>query len=309
MTYLEIAAGFILLFGGGEMFVRGSVALARRIGVSPLLIGLTLVGFGTSLPELFTSIQAARYDSPGIAVGNVVGSNTANVLLILGLAVLIHPPRVAPRAFLRDGTVVFSVAVIAIGVALYGELNRPLGAVLLALLAGYIGLAYAQDRGGVQRGAQHGPEAHWAVSVLLAAGALIVVLFGAGLLVNGSIALARQYGISETVIGLTIVAVGTSLPELVTSLVAAMRRQTQLAFGNVIGSNIFNVLGILGATALVRPIPVPREILVVDIWVMLAATAMLVVFSVSGWRIIRTEGALLLLAYGSYAAYLFVAAG
>lgn len=305
-----MAAGFLLLFAGGELFVRGSVAIARRTDISPLLIGLTLVGFGTSLPELFTSVQAALLGSPGIAIGNVVGSNTANVLLVLGLAVLIHPMRIGPRAFLRDGTVVFLVALIAVAVVLFGRLDRMVGAGLLVLLLAYIGLVFRQDRGArtvvPERGAAPGPELHPALAALFAGGGLAVTVLGASLLVAGSIALARLAGLSETVIGLTIVAIGTSLPEIVTALVAAYRRETQLAFGNVIGSNIFNVLGILGATALVQPISVPREIAYFDIWVMLAATAMLVRFSMSGWRLTRYEGAFLLLAYAVYAGYLFL---
>ncbi len=313
MVYLELVAGFLLLVAGGDSLVRGAVAIARRIGVSPLLIGLTLVGFGTSTPELLTSVQAALAGSPGIAFGNVVGSNTANILLILGIAALISPLRTSPDAFRRDGTVVLLSALACVGVVLFGRLDRPIGVVLVVLLIAYIVYTYRRERvvhdasaamhEAEASAAEPAPTRLW-VATLFTLGGMALTVLGARFLVDGAIELARAAGISETIVGLTIVAVGTSLPELVTSVMAAVRRQSDVAFGNIVGSNIYNVLGILGVTAIVRPIPVPPEIARLDIWVMLAATVLLLVFSVTGWRVTRTEGGVLLAAYIAYVGYL-----
>jgi len=313
MVYLELVAGFLLLVAGGDSLVRGAVAIARRFGVSPLLIGLTLVGFGTSTPELLTSVQAALVGSPGIAVGNVVGSNTANILLILGVAALISPLRTSRDAFRRDGTVVLLAALACVGVVLFGHLDRPTGVVLVVLLVTYIVYTYRRERvvhdasaamhEAEASAAKPAPTRLW-VAALFTIGGMALTILGARFLVDGAIDLARAAGISETIVGLTIVAVGTSLPELVTSVMAAVRRQSDVAFGNIVGSNIYNVLGILGVTAIVRPIPVPPEIARLDIWVMLAATVLLLLFSVSGWRVTRTEGGVLLATYIAYVGYL-----
>jgi len=314
MLALQLVAGLVLLLIGGELLVRGAVAAARRIGISPLLIGLTLVGFGTSTPELVTSLQAAFADSPGIAVGNVVGSNIANILLILGLAALLFPVAVAPGPFRRDGTVLVVSQLACAGLIVYGSLARIPGLVFLAALIGYVVFCYLQERRGAPPDDPHvheaeetaAPAARLPVAIGLAIAGLVLTILGARFLVGGSIALATAAGISETVIGLTIVAVGTSLPELVTSVVAALRRHADVALGNIVGSNIYNVFGILGVTALVEPIPVPAEIIGFDVWVMLAATALLVAFAVTGRRITRVEGGILM---AGYAAYLLALAG
>ncbi|MFD1509487.1 calcium/sodium antiporter [Lacimonas salitolerans] len=303
MLYIELAAGLILLLLGGDLLVRGAVSLAQRLGLSPLLIGLTIVGFGTSAPEMLTSVQAALAGAPGIAVGNVVGSNIANILLILGLAALLSPIVVARDTFLRDGTV---LALSTIGVALLalgGTLTPLIGAGLLAALAAYLVFAWRADRTAPAIESdlatpQWPRAAPLAVAVTL--GGLVLTVLGASLLVSSAVELARGWQVSDSLIGLTVVAVGTSLPELATSVVAALRRQGAVAFGNVIGSNIFNLLGILGVTALVRTVPIPPEILTRDIWVMLGATALLVVVAVTGWRVTRTEGAVLMLLYAAY---------
>ncbi len=305
MLYLFILAGFVLLMAGGEVLVRGAVALAARLGVSPLLVGLTVVGFGTSTPELVTSLDAAFAGAPGIAVGNVIGSNIANILLILGIAALLMPVAVDRRAFLRDGGVALIAALAAVAVVLAGALSRPAGALLVLGLGAYIAVAFWRDRGSADPDAappRHGP----AVAAALALGGIALTVFGARLLVQGATDLATAWGVPETVIGLTVVAVGTSLPELATAVVAAMRRQGDIAFGNVVGSNIYNILGILGVTALVRPIPVPPEIAAFDIWVMLAATVALTAVAVTGWRVTRGEGAALVAAYAAYCAVLFL---
>jgi len=313
LLLVQLGAGLLLLVAGGDGFVRGAVAIARRLGLSPLLIGLTLVGFGTSTPELLTSVQAALAGSPGIAIGNVVGSNTANILLILGLAALVQPLRTQPEAFKRDGSVVLLAALACLAVIMLGEIGRLAGLALLTALFAYIGYTYVQERRVHDASAaMHAAEAEleprprrlW-LALLFTLGGLLATLLGAKLLVDGAIELAAAAGISETIIGLTVVAIGTSLPELTVSLVAAFRRQADVAFGNIVGSNIYNVFGILGVTALVTPIAVPPEIIALDIWVMLGATVLLLAFAVTGWRVNRLEGAVLLGAYALYMTALF----
>ncbi len=310
MTTILILAGLAGLFLGGEALVRGAVVLARRFGIPPMVIGLTLVGFGTSTPELVTSLEAALGGSPGIAVGNVVGSNIANILLILGLAALIRPIAVAPAGFRRDGAVLVAASLIALAPVLSGALGRGGGAALVALLLVYLtGTLLAERRRNgpaaevyeAEAGAM-GPDGTPAGRAwLYVAAGLAGVILGAKALIAGAVTLATALGVSETAIGLTLVAVGTSLPELATSAVAARRGQSAIAFGNVVGSNIFNILGILGATAIAAPLAIPPEIARSDIWVMLGATAVLVWAAVSGWRVTRAEGAAMLALYAGYA--------
>jgi cation:H+ antiporter len=310
MTFVQLAIGLVLLLGGGEALVKGSVAVARRLGVSPLLIGLTLVGFGTSTPELVASIEAALIGAPGIAIGNIVGSNIANVLLILGLSAVIFPLATTKQAFRRDSGVLIGASVLMLAVVLLGAIGRTLGALFLALLAAYTIYTYVTERRTRDAAAlMHEAEAEDAMprrelplwsGLLLAVGGIAAVVFGAGILVDAAIEIARAAGLSEVVIGLTLVAVGTSLPELATSVTAAIRRHADVAFGNIVGSNIFNVLGIAGLTAVVSPIPVPPEIAAFDIWAMLGAALLLVLFAATGWRIERWEGGAFLALYSAY---------
>lgn len=319
MTLLMLAGGLALLVLGGEILVRGAVSTAAALGVSPLMIGLTLVGFGTSTPELVTSVQAALVGSPGVAVGNVVGSNICNILLILGLAALVRPVVANPAAFRRDGPVLVAVTLLCLGGLLWGEIGRVAGALFVALLAAYIGLTWAAERRATADAAAQmhklgvvtsGPDRSGLLRGLpMAAAGLVLVVLGAGWLVEAAIVLAEGLGVSDTLIGLTIVAVGTSLPELTASTVAAWRGQGDVAFGNVVGSNIYNILGILGVTALVQPVAVPPAIMAFDGWAMLAATLVLVAVTVTGWRVSRTEGAAMLAAYAAYLGFLVATAG
>jgi cation:H+ antiporter len=314
VIYLELAAGLALLLICGDLFVRGAVGVAEALKVSPLVIGLTLVGFGTSLPELVASLEAARLGAPGIAVGNVVGSNIANVLLILGISALIAPIAVSPGTFRLNGPVLLGASLLAVFVFYLGTIGRVGGIAFLLLLAGYTFTAYWTGRRGLDEPAmRHMAEeventpprrAPLALYLALTAGGLLGIVVGANLLVQGAVALARQVGVTETVIGLTVVAVGTSLPELATSVVAALRRHGDVALGNVIGSNIFNILGILGATAIYHPIMVPGEIIRFDSWVMLGASALLIVFSMTRAKVERWEGVVLLAGYAAYIAVL-----
>jgi cation:H+ antiporter len=285
--------------------------------VSPLLVGLTLVGFGTSTPELVTSLTAALNGSPGIAVGNVVGSNIANILLILGITVMIMRLPVAPEAYRRDGLALVGSTLACLAAVLWGSLDRGVGVVLLALLAGYLVWAYRSER--ATPDAEEERHEHMAEdvppagrTVLASAGiallGIVITIVGARMLVSGAVDLATGFGVSDTLIGLTIVAVGTSLPELVACGVAALRGHSDVALGNVIGSNIYNVLGILGITALVKPIPVPPEIARLDIWVLIGATALLMVFLRTGWRLRRWEGFAFLLLYVAYLGWLAASA-
>jgi len=305
--------GLILLALGGEGVVRGAVGIARRLGLSELLIGLTLVGFGTSAPELVTSIDAALRGSPGIALGNVLGSNIGNVLLILALVVLIRPLAVNPSSVRRDGGLVIAASVALAALALgFGELNRWIGLLLATALAAYLFALWRLERKAAPDGATPGAESHahdpapqrfW-VSAVFAVGGLGILVLGADLLVQGAIATARSAGVSETVIGLTIVAVGTSLPELVATLAAALKGRADVAFGNIVGSNLYNILGILGLTALVHPIAVPMDVGLVDWAVLVGSAALLMVFATTGKRVTRLEGAVLLTAYAAYVLYL-----
>ncbi|MEQ8600533.1 MAG: calcium/sodium antiporter [Devosia sp.] len=316
---MPLFGGLVLLILGGELLVRGAVQVATRLGVSPLVIGLTLVGFGTSAPELVTSVQAALANAPGIAYGNIVGSNIANTLLIAGVAATISPIIIASTALKRDGVVMFAVVIVFAAIAFFVPLGRGIGVVFVGALVAYVYLAFRQEQSSTPDG--HGaiydkslalqetdtgvvPPAKMGgsllVSGLIAVGGLVLVILGGRFLVDGAVSLARSLGISETVIGLTIVAVGTSMPELVTSVVAGLRKQGDVAFGNIIGSNIYNILGIGGVTALIAPGAVPAEIVGFDNLVMVGVSLVLVLFAWTGLRIGRREGAVLLAGYAAY---------
>lgn len=312
---LYLLGGLVLLIGGGEVLVRGAVGLAERLGVSPLLIGLTIVALGTSMPELAVSVQAALAGSPGIAIGNIVGSNIVNVLLILGLSAAVFPVAVASRALLRDGVVMLAVALGYMALAALWGLDRIVGiGLLLGAVTYFWATVVAERRAAGDRGAMFDKAAafsevapqrlHRLSGLLQPAGffavGLLLIVFGGRLLVQGAVGLAQGFGVSEEVIGLTIVAVGTSLPELVTSVIAAIRRHADVALGNIIGSNILNILVIGGATSAIAPVTVAPQILWFDMPVMIAASVLLLVFGRSGWRIGRREGTVMIALYGAY---------
>lgn len=294
--------------------MRGAVSAAKGFGISPMVIGLTFVGFGTSSPELVTSLQAALSDAPGIAIGNVVGSNIGNILLILGLTALLAPVAVDRKAFYRDGSVLIAATGVCLAVVLIGDLGRVAGAILVLALATYLGVTLwlekrtptAADVYAAEAEAAGGPDYTMPVAIGIAVAGLVITIVGARLLVSGAVDIAQAVGLSETVIGLTIVAIGTSMPELVTSIIAIRKGQGDVALGNVLGSNIFNILGILGVTALVQPMTVPPEIIRLDIWVMCAATAFLVILARSGWTLDRREGGLMLASYSAYLGWLLI---
>lgn len=302
----SVAAGFVLLFLSGNFFVQGSSALASRLGIPPLVIGLTVVAFGTSAPELMVSIDAALSGHAEIAVGNVVGSNTFNVAFVAGLAALVLPLAVSRRLIRIDTPIMIGVSLAGFVLLLDGAFGRWEGVVFLVALVVYavMNIRMAQTDGqSVCEPATALSRPLWITLLVLTFG-LAGLVAGADLLVDGSVFFARTWGVSEAVIGITIVAVGTSLPEIATSIVAAVRRQPDIAVGNIVGSNVFNLLGILGVTAVIRPIG-HAGIGVADLGMMLGTALVLLPLMKSGARIGRREGALLLGLYGVYLWYIW----
>ena len=309
IMYVQIIVGFILLLGGAEFLVRGAVALAEKFGMSPILIGMTVVAFGTSAPEFVVSVQAAISGAGGLALGNVVGSNIANVLLILGCAGLIQPIAMKGMLLLRDGSMLIGGSLLFAVLAWLDLIGFWQGAAMFLLHLAFLAFSYWQEKSGgdatAKLYAQEVEEFHslpkkpWGMWGALAAG-FFGVGYGADLLVTGGVDLARVFGVSEEVIGLTMVALGTSLPELVTSAVAAFRKHAEVAIGNVVGSNVINIMGVVGVAAMFSPLPVPMQIKGFDLWIMLASTVLLTAFLVGGWRFGRIYAGLFLLAYVVY---------
>jgi cation:H+ antiporter len=309
--FLFTVLGLGILVIGGELTLRGAIGLARLLGVSAAMIGLTVVAFGTSAPELVVSLQATIEGSPDIAIGNVVGSNIANILLVLGVGALIAPLICDPDSVRRDGTAMMAALVLLVGLGLLGVIEAWQGALMLLALIGYIVWSYRIDRGnGAASADLHAreveettgvPTATWLVLLYVLVG-LAALIGGAKLLVDGAIGVARTVGISEPVIGLSLVAIGTSLPELAATAVAAWRRHTDIAVGNVLGSNLFNVLLILGTASMASPLPFADEFVRVDLWVMLGAGIVLIPVMITNWNISRREGFLLLVLYAAYIA-------
>ena len=307
--FLFLFLGIALLTVGGEALIRGSLAAAKRLGVSPLLSGLVIVGFGTSAPELVVSVNAAIDGRPDIAIGNVVGSNIGNILLILGVCALITPLAVKPLALRRDAVTVVAASLLFLVLVGGSALARVDAAIFLGALAAYLGWAYWSERfHAAPSGELHQSEAEelstvpksvlWtAIAVVLG---LLLLIAGSQVLLIGAIGIAAYFGVPEAVVGLTLVAVGTSLPELSISVIAAIRRHADVAVGNILGSNIFNLLGILGVSALLQPLPVHPRILHFDQWVMLGTSLLLLLFLYTGRRLSRAEGGVLLVGYGIY---------
>lgn len=318
MNILYILLGIVLLTAGGELLIRGALSAAIRAGISPLLSGLVIVGFGTSSPELAVSVEAALSSSPDISIGNVVGSNISNVLLILGVCALISPMAVQPSALRRDGLVVLAATIVFMITVIGGLLSRMDAVILLVLLAAYLTWAYISEKNPESPQADiYEAEAKEVdkkpASVLGTAAAivsgLILLIGGSNVLLRGAIGIAESYNVSEAVIGLTLVAVGTSLPELSISVLAAFRKHADVAIGNILGSNIFNLLGILGVSALITPLTVNPRILAFDQWVLLGISIILLVFLFTGRRLNRWEGGILLLGYIGYVVASFSAFG
>jgi cation:H+ antiporter len=318
MDFLLTVLGLGILLVGGELTLRGAIGLAKLLGVSAAMIGLTVVAFGTSAPELVVSLEATLDGSPDIAIGNVIGSNIANILLVLGVGALIAPLICDPGAVRRDGTAMMASMVLLVVLGLTGVINAWQGALMIVALIGFITWSYRVDRrNGTAVAELHAreveettgvPTATWLVLLYLVLG-LVALVGGAKLLVDGAIGVARAAGISESVIALSLVAVGTSLPELAATAVAACRRHTDVAVGNVLGSNLFNVMLILGTASMVAPMPIAEEFVRVDLWVMLGAGIVLLPVMITGWKISRNEGILLLMLYVAYIASMAMGLG
>lgn len=303
--YLFLALGLVLLTAGADFLVRGASAIAKRFGLSELVVGLTVVAFGTSAPELAVSIKSVLAGQGGIAMGNVIGSNIFNVAAILGISAMICPLVVHLKIIRIDMPIMLGASILfAILLMTGGGLMRWEGGLLTAGLIAYlIWSVIVEQRDKTPLSLSHespgAPAPKLSIQVLLVGIGLALLVFGAQLLVDNATNIARGFGVSEAVIGLTIVAAGTSLPELATSVVAALRRQTDIAIGNIVGSNIFNLLGIAGISALISPIN-PQGIQWRDLIVMLACAIVLLPLMRTGFKIVRWEGALLFTTFLAY---------
>ena len=326
---IYIVSGIALLTFGGDLVVRGSVTLAIKLGISKVLVGMIVVGFGTSAPELLVSISATLSGSPDIAVGNVVGSNIANFLLILGLALLITPVFCKDPVIKRDALAVIGAGGIFMFFARDGQIIAVEGGIMLAILLSYLGASImaswqtpvsitpestpdaVQDQAGdstySHEAEEYDSERSVASWVMLCIVGMIMLVSGADLLVEGASAVARSFAISEAVIGLTLVAVGTSLPELAAMIAAALKRHDDVIVGNIIGSTLFNILSILGITALIAPLAVAQQIIVVDIPISVMITVVIGAGLVFLSRLPRFFGVIMLAAYVIYLFWQFSA--
>ena len=321
MMIAMFVLGLVTLVAGAQLLVRGASRLALSLGISPLVVGLTVVAFGTSAPELAVSVRSSWGGQVDIALGNVVGSNIFNVLFILGLSALVAPLLVAPQLIRQEVPLMIGASLLVFGVALDGGIGRADGALLFGLLVAYMVFLirqsrresratqdeYAQEFAAPSAGAW---DSHWGAQLALIVGGLALLVLGANWLVDAAVSFARALGLSERVIGLTIVAAGTSLPEVATSVVATLRGERDIAVGNVIGSNTFNLLGVLGLSSLVAPqaLPVAPAMLSFDLPVMIGVALACLPIFFTGHLIARWEGALFLAYYAAYMAYLLLAA-
>lgn len=317
MTTILFGLGLVLLIVGAELLVRGAVRLAMGIGISPLVVGLTVVALGTSSPELAVSIQSAFANQSDLVIGNIVGSNITNVLLILGLSALIAPLIVARKMVRIDVPVMIGTSFLLLLLARDGTISRWEGGLLFAMILLYITYLIVHSRRADKgyTGAEPGTSAQlvgwqWAIYAVMVVGGLGLLTIGARWMVDGAVIFARYLGIPELIIGLTIVAVGTSLPEIATSIIASIRGERDLAVGNVVGSNIFNILCILGFTALIAPAPIAVSAIALqfDIPVMIAVAALCLPIFYNGYTIFRWEGGVLLAYYLMYTLYLIFGA-
>lgn len=301
---LYLIGGLIGLFLGGEGVIRGSSSLALRVGISPLVVGLTVVAFGTSSPELLVSLKAALMGNSSIALGNIVGSNIANILLILGLAAVIRPLQVHANVVKREIPIMIGITLLLVFFLIDGKIGFIEGIVFVLLLIAYIIVNIflsLKENKEIEKEFEEGLKSKLNIptSVTFIIVGLALLFFGADLFLTGAVLLARVFNVSDAIIGLTVVAVGTSLPEIFTSVVATIKKESDIAVGNAVGSNIFNILSILGISAIIVPIN-SDQITYFDFGVMLAAAFILLPLSYSGFRISRLEGILLLAGYSVY---------
>jgi cation:H+ antiporter len=310
MTLVLFVVGLVLLIVGARLLVDGASALAIIVGMSPLVIGLTVVSFGTSAPELAVTVQASRAGQADVGVGNVVGSSVVNILVILGLSALIVPLVVSRQLLRRDGPVMAGSAILLLVLARDGTLSRTDGIILMSILVVYTLLLLVRGRQEVphRSGPRKRDTSRLPLQIGAVVGGLIMLVIGARWLVNGAVALAGRFGLPEVVIGLTVVALGTSLPEIAASIQASIRGERDIAVGNVVGSNIYNVLAVLGLAAILTTggIPVRQSTITFDLPVAIIVTFAAVLSFVSGLRVSRFEGAMFILAYVGYTTYLIL---
>ncbi len=318
MNLLLFLAGLVALIAGASLLVRGASQLALAFGVSPLVVGLTIVAFGTSSPEVAVSVGAALEGKADIAVGNVVGSNIFNVLFILGLSALITPLVVHVQLIRQEVPIMIGASLLLLAVSLDGRISFFDAALLFGLLIVYTVFLIVQSRREGQAAqavatselpAQRGWGSHWAAQLLLVAAGLVLLVFGSDWLVTAAVAFARQLGVSDLVIGLTIIAAGTSMPEVATSVTAALKGERDIAVGNVVGSNTFNILGCLGLSGMVAAegLPLSPALLNFDLWVMIAVAFACLPIFLTGRQIARWEGGVFIAYYVAYTAYLIMA--
>lgn len=298
-----------MLFIGAEGLIRGSSTLAIKIGITPLIVGLTVVAFGTSAPELVVSLKAAIVGNSSISLGNVIGSNIANIALILGIASLIRPLYVHANIIMREIPIMIGVSILLIVLLLDGEVGFIDGLIFVLGIIVYtivnIYMARKEKSSEVKEEFEEGLKSRLGVpvSIIFVVIGLGLLIIGANFFVQSAVAIAKLFNISDAIIGLTIVAIGTSLPELITSIVASYKKESDIAIGNVVGSNIFNILGILGITALIVPISL-IGISSIDLIIMVLTAVLLLPLSKSGMRISRIEGLFLVAGYVAYTYYL-----
>ncbi len=313
MVGVMLAVGLVMLIIGAELLVRGASHLAAALGLSPLVIGLTVVAFSTSSPELAVSVQSSLSGQPDIALGNVIGSNICNVLLILGISATITPLAVAHQLIRIDVPLMIGASILVLVLAWDGLISRVDGALLFSGIIAYIVFTIYQnhqDNAQEQAGVVSNTSAYtplqmvWHVSMIVAG--LFLLVLGSDWMVNSAVVIAQLFGISELVIGLTIIALGTSLPEVATSVMASIKGERDIAVGNVVGSNLFNILTILGLTSLIAPITVAPNILVFDLPLMIVVALACLPIFFTGMQIARWEGILFLVYYVAYTAFLFM---
>ena len=304
MEYLLFIIGIFLLVVGGDFLVKGAIGIAGRFNISPLLIGVTIVSFGTSAPELFVSLQATLDGSPAIAIGNVVGSNIANIGLVLGLTVCIKPVVVNRKRYLTSWLVMLISSLMFFGFSMDGEIGFFEGLFFVAGLLAFISISITYIKNDVEASDLNiAMNIPWIITYLVLGS--LGLQFGSELLITNAVVIATYFGVSQFIIGISVVALGTSLPELVTSVIASYKGQNSISLGNLLGSNVFNVFAVLGITSLVKPIPISYFLTYIDLPVMLGFIALVGLFMFLGKKMGIVEGLALIAAYITYLAYSF----
>lgn len=320
MTYLLLLIGFALLIKGADFFVEGSSKIARALNVSPLLIGLTIVAFGTSSPEATVSIVAALEDNAGVAIGNVVGSNIFNITFVVGLTALINPLKVEsvtirkeiPFTMLASVALLVLISDVSLQMLNANFITRSDGLIFLLFFAIFLYYIFEVARQDREKGLANQSNdskkvetVSWGKNILFTLGGLAAIIFGGDVVVDNATKIAYSFGMSETLVGLTIVAVGTSLPELITSITAAIKKESEIALGNIVGSNIFNILFVLGAASVISPLAVDGKIFT-DVLIMIALTITILIFSRTNYKIGKMEGIILAIAYIIYMVFIII---